>query len=408
MTDPEAALLGAVIRRPALMETLWGRAEPAWFTQPTLRALWSALEALWGEGRGLGLAGAVEAWDHFTVRDETLARHSIDAERFDETVVELRDQPPVGVDGVVVALERAAYRRRITQVAGELRVLADADDLDLDGLASQAEQHTAGLTVQASRSAGVWLEEFIGQADSDDPWVIPGMMRRGWRSIVVASEGGGKSTLLAQCAVAASHGVHPLAFTPIAPQPVLLVDLENPRSVIRRRLRQLHGLNRCGHTPQFRLLPEPGGLDLRRPRARAMLEAELRLVRPSLVVLGPLYKAYSRQGRESDEEAVMATQHVLDALRTRYGFALMIEHHAPHGDGYKREMRPIGSSAWLRWPELGIGMERDPDRAGSVRLTRWRGDRSTNNWPTHLDRDTRWPWAGRWPKGSTMTDEEQP
>ena len=54
------------------------------------------------------------------------------------------------------------------------------------------------------------LGEFIAQDDEKlDPWVIPGLMRRGWRCIVVAGEGAGKSTLFRQFALCCASGKHP-------------------------------------------------------------------------------------------------------------------------------------------------------------------------------------------------------
>lgn len=399
--DAEATLLGSVIRKPGTMDTLWGRVDCTWFHRPAHAALWATFETLWAEGRGVGYAGKFEAWDHFAVRDEMLKTVTgLTPETFDKFVNELRDTLPVGLTGVTGTLERMAFRRRLLSTASELTDLA-ASDADLEALASDAETRCAGLDVEPAVDAGVWLPDFIGQSDSDDPWAIPGLLRRGWRAIIVATEGGGKSTLLRQLAVGAARGIHPLRFTPIPPQRVLFVDAENPLGVLRRSMRQLWEIP-CASTESFppRLLPVPAGLNLRKPRDRAMLEAEMRKTKPDLLVLGPLYKLYSREAKETDEQAAMATQAIIDRLRVRYGCAVLIEHHAPHGDSWKRDMRPFGSSAWLRWPELGIGMEPCKDREGSMTLARWRGDRMSNSWPARIDRDQVWPWSGYWPDGA--------
>jgi replicative DNA helicase len=121
-------------------------------------------------------------------------------------------------------------------------------------------------------------------------------------------------------------------------------------------------------------------------------------VQPDLVCLGPLYKAYQRKGTETDEQAVAELQATFDDLRTRYGFTLLLEHHAPQMDsGGHRHMRPYGTSLWLRWPDLGLGMERDdPDNPDNraVTLRRWRGDRMTNSWPKRLEQGIQFPWVG--------------
>jgi replicative DNA helicase len=83
-----------------------------------------------------------------------------------------------------------------------------------------------------------------------------------------------------------------------------------------------------------------------------------------------------------------------------------LEHHAPHGETSKiREMRPFGSSLWLRWPEFGLALKRDPDRRTSLKVGRWRGDRVNADWPKRLDRGTVWPWVGVWDTPPPPDDE---
>jgi replicative DNA helicase len=90
-------------------------------------------------------------------------------------------------------------------------------------------------------------------------------------------------------------------------------------------------------------------------------------------------------------------QGILDDLRTRFQFALVAEHHAPQGNNGSRELRPFGSSLWLRWPEFGLRFRAHPDRPKQVVLVeRWRGDRYRANWPDELHRGPAWPWEGRW------------
>jgi replicative DNA helicase len=85
-------------------------------------------------------------------------------------------------------------------------------------------------------------------------------------------------------------------------------------------------------------------------------------------------------------------------LRTRYGFALMMEHHAPQSIGGAREIRPYGSSYWLRWPEIGIALSRKDGRDDVLSVSRWRGDRFPSDWPVEFERGTVFPFSGRWEK----------
>ena len=88
----------------------------------------------------------------------------------------------------------------------------------------------------------------------------------------------------------------------------------------------------------------------------------------------------------------------LDDLRTRFGFALVLEHHAPKGDGGAREMAPFGSQRWLAWPELGLGLYAEKDNSG-LRVERFRGDRMAASWPDKLVRGQAWPFEGVWRPG---------
>jgi replicative DNA helicase len=58
-------------------------------------------------------------------------------------------------------------------------------------------------------------------------------------------------------------------------------------------------------------------------------------------------------------------KHTVNNARSICGSAVMIEHHAPHrapGDK-ERQMRPFGSSLFLKWPDIGYGLKptEDPD-----------------------------------------------
>jgi replicative DNA helicase len=254
------------------------------------------------------------------------------------------------------------------------------------------------------------LEDHLA-ADEEhlDEWVIPGLLRRGWRVLVVAGEGGGKSMLLRQFAVCAAQGIHPLGFTPIGHyNRVLLVDLENPVGLLRRSLRKMRAAVGQAYQPgNVTVWSDPRGIDLNSRQGHRQFEAAIQAAQPSLVLIGPAYKMFRRHGRQTDEEAVADVQAVLDGLRIRYGFATMIEHHAPHGFAGSRDMRPVGTSLWLRWPELGFGLvPESKERNYPVKIERWRADRDANNaWPKSLDKGDLWPWLGVWPDDSWRQGE---
>lgn len=82
----------------------------------------------------------------------------------------------------------------------------------------------------------------------------------------------------------------------------------------------------------------------------------------------------------------------LDEIRVKHDTVMLIEAHAPHGEGADRAgWRPAGSSLWLRWPELGLGLK--PDES-SVQVVQWRGARDRNRqWPVRLVEGRTWPYV---------------
>lgn len=320
------------------------------------------------------------------------------------------------VDRVLIArcVEHAAagHERLMRELVG-LRVRRDiitqaeeavllARDLTVDPLDALEATQQAMATVDAPAESvrDMWyLDEFIDQPVETDPWVIPGMFRSGWRAVVVASEGVGKSYLSRQIAMAAASGVHPLNFEPMPPITTLVVDLENPAGQITKAGREIRrAAQQQGTYDRERcfLWHRPGGIDLRRRSDRAQLEGVIARSRPDFVTLGPLYKAYTQKASEGHELPAGEVQHVLDDLRTRYNFALLLEHHAPKAQGSIRDILPYGSSLWLRWPELGLKLLPKEGDSKTLNVGRWRADRMDCAWPDRITRGTSWPWCGEW------------
>lgn len=223
----------------------------------------------------------------------------------------------------------------------------------------------------------------------DEPsydWLIPDIMERGDRLILTGNEGKGKSTLLRQLAVQTALGVHPFTLQEMPSRRVLLIDLENPRRSVRRKLMEIA---RTHQVPDDRLLVArwPAGLDLTHVAEREAMSDLLARLWPELLIIGPMYKLAQHLDKE-DSSAEIAS--VLDQWRAIFNFALIMESHQPHqtvvdGQRYRPE-RPFGSSLWMRWPEFGICLE---DRG---MLRHWRGPREERAWPEKLYRGEEWPW----------------
>lgn len=208
------------------------------------------------------------------------------------------------------------------------------------------------------------------------------------------------SILMRQIGVCVAAGVHPFDLKHIPPKRVLLIDCENPERIMMSRLGELRRtLNQRG-TPtrdRFHLKRYPQGLNLANPRDRLDLHHTIREVKPDLLLIGPAYKLYIGGSNAREEDLARLVTSELDGLREEHGFALILEHHSPHGTGdAPRSVRPIGSSLWLRWPEFGLGLRPENGTKPNERrgeLVPWRGSRDERSWPTHLEGGGIFPWT---------------
>jgi hypothetical protein len=242
-----------------------------------------------------------------------------------------------------------------------------------------------------------WAAFIDETVDESYDWVIPGVLERQDRVIVVAAEGVGKTMLSRQMAIATAYGVHPFTYEPMRPVKTLTVDLENPERIIRRMSTKIikNAARMTRSSPAgAHLLIRPAGMDLLNPADRVALEEAIERTEPGLVCLGPLYKSFVDTGARTSEALAVDVAKYLDYLRTTYQFALWIEHHAPLGGSGGRELRPFGSAVWSRWPEFGWTLEPDltADEAHVYKWGRFRNDREPRHRPTKVKRGKVFPF----------------
>lgn len=270
----------------------------------------------------------------------------------------------------------------------------------------EAERIAADPTASKPTRMGDFLSTTVHH-----DWLVPDLLERMDRIVLTGAEGGGKSVACSQIACTLAAGLHPFTGNVLGADRtrarVLIVDCENsPSQCIRRyswvtgmvdKRRRNHGLSPMDWNDTMSIEVRPAGIDLLTGRDTAWLERAITDTAPDLVVLGPLYKLHHENPNE--EKPAREIAWVLDGLRERYGFALLTEAHAGKGsagDG-QRNMAPIGSSVWLRWPEFGFGLRRareDPGhgRAEIVDVVSWRGTREERSWPSKLHHATALPW----------------
>jgi 5S rRNA maturation endonuclease (ribonuclease M5) len=242
-------------------------------------------------------------------------------------------------------------------------------------------------------------EDFLNEAGDDTyDWLIPGILERRERVMIVAAEGVGKTILARQVAICTSMGINPFTFQEMPKIKTLTIDLENPERIIRRTSRRILAAAKA-RKPDTKLSAhlfiKPDGLNLLKAQDRILLEQHIEEVEPELLLIGPLYKAFLDPGGKTSESVAIEIATYLDTLRSVYNVALWIEHHAPLGSSMgSRELRPFGSAVWSRWPEFGLSLQPDPTNVGDYiyDVNHFRGARDERQWPTKMKRGTRFPF----------------
>lgn len=315
----------------------------------------------------------------------------------------------VNLDAIVIP---KPTENKLQSDTHEGRAMNEITDMFLrDDMSESQKLQRAQLIISRTTSTKIvdtgrlvtW-SDFVGESDDDSyDWVIPGLLERNERVIIVAAEGVGKTMLARQVAICVGMGIHPFTYQPIKPQVTLSVDLENPERIIRRTSRSIYGAAKSvsrNPSPQAHLLIKPQGLDLLRAEDRAVLEEMLEKTRPSILVMGPLYKAFIDPGGRTSEAVAIEVARYLDTIRDVFQCAMWLEHHAPLGTSMTtRELRPFGSAVWSRWPEFGVSLQ--PDSTGMpfhYDVRHFRGARDERQWPTRIKRGKRFPFeVVEWP-----------
>jgi len=278
--------------------------------------------------------------------------------------------------------------------------------LDRDDLDTNLKIAKASLILSSSPSTNVldpgrlvqWNDLFNEEFDDSYDWVIPGLLERGERVIVVAVEGLGKSMLARQMAILPSAGLHPFTYMPMRPVRTLLIDLENPERIIRRTSRNIEiQAMRRGNVARLdgHILVKPSGLNLMTASDRALLEDAVERTKPEILLIGPLYKAFIDPGGRTSESIAVEIAKYLDTIRIGFNCALWIEAHAPLGSSMtSRDLRPFGSAVWSRWPEFGISLQPDPTTNDPFvyDVKHFRGARDERQWPTKIRRGKVFPF----------------
>ncbi|MBV7674361.1 AAA family ATPase [Streptomyces halstedii] len=383
-----------------LVPDLVSALEPADFPEPRDGELWDVLCSLRAAGR---------ACDPIMVTAALREAGDLDRHGGPVRLHQLHDAVPTVAHALHYAeiLREDATWRALSTVGTQAASAAAARQgtaADAAQRAVEAARAVRDRGIAAEEDSAVDLLDLIAEADQEPDWVIPGVLARWDRLILTGGEGGGKSLMLRQIAVRAAAGLHPWRKASIKPVKALIVDVENSRDQVRPWLAKMHAAAEAESVSvergALRVVIRPEGVDLTQPVDRARLLRLVEAEAPDLIVIGPLYKLAAPRAGEAAEDSARALMTALEAVRAASGgAALLIEAHSPHASQGRRDLRPIGSSLWLRWPEFGFGLDpvssRTEPGAEELRLcdwTPWRGSRSERSWPARVCQGVSWPW----------------
>lgn len=413
MTNPytesaaaERSVVGSMLAFATSIPDALAMLSPSDFASPAYAEIFSIVSDLWGRG----------VWpDSVMVIEEVMRR--------DSKLVTPADLVSIAADAVTSrvgpharTVAEYAARRRLWAMAEKLKgrsrdLTCEIGTLVHDVRAELDRVQLPGVDVSDTAT----MIDFCAGEDPPNSWAVPALIDVEDRIVVVAPEGRGKSVCLRQIALAVGQGIHPFTFRRIPPVTTLLVDLENPGRVIRDNARPMVDAARLRVGDDYDpdrtwIWHRRGGINLLNRTSVAEFDAVCAKVKPRVVCLGPLYKAFRGDSGRREHDIASEVAGVFDDLRTRHGFALIIEHHAPLQQGAKRDMRPFGSLLWTQWPEVGIKLTPDEKLKARLNLGFWRGSRVERAWPNYLDRSNsgQWPWEAGWKDGMPADPGEAP
>lgn len=401
--EAEQALLGCVLLGSHQTQDIFELVGPEDFLASAHGEIFAALRRLYRAGHEMDLVSVME---ELSDREEGVSKDYL----FDLQAATPAISRAMVYAGIVIKASRLRsfihQLSDLTHRAGDDG--ADPDELHADLVSLTADRRLLPRGVEEPTNLSIFgdvldlYDTMVG--DDDDDWIIPDMLRRRWRALIIGGEGTGKSTILRTIAVAVANGFHPFVGpgSSVIPRRTLMVDAENPIDIIAG---QLQLIDKWAHMPVSRhenafVWRVEQGMDLRLRRDQAQFEEVLKRTRPDLVCLGPLYKLH--RTKDDWEQAAMDVTGYLDVVRTRFEFALVLEHHIPN-----EGKNPLGSSVWKRWPEFGVRLSgENADAHGhfdQMKAVRFRGDRVMANWPTVLTKANSpshgVPWVGTFESG---------
>ena len=178
------------------------------------------------------------------------------------------------------------------------------------------------------------------------PELIPGILRKGRKMMIVGASKTGKSMLLSELAIAIAEGKEWLG-RQCARGKVLYVNLEIPEDTFWNRLLDIYeksGIEASDNLTVWNLRGYAMQMDKLTPR----LVNRAKKLKPDVVIIDPIYKVIT--GDENSAEQMAKFCNEFDKLCTQLGASTIYVHHHSKGfQGQKRSMdRASGSGVFAR------------------------------------------------------------
>lgn len=298
-------------------------------------------------------------------------------------------------------LEESMRRKAGAIITRAMQAITDSAQHPLIAVEEAVEQLQAIPRAELSEDDAWTLDDIMGLDVVHRDFTVPSMLRRNERLVLTGSEGGGKSVFIYQMLTGAAFGVDTFTLERVQPQRVLFLDVENNEFQARANLDKIVPTLKemaPDANPDWRSLKRRV-VDLLASKDRADVIRRVVHYSPDILYMGTAYKL--TDVTDETHRSVRAIQSVVDRIRQEIDCTVIVEHHAGHGHMNDRNnMRPEGSSYWLRWPDFGYGMQPLPTSSGKrlMRLGAWRGDRATDRYfPKAVKQGSVMPWDPIYP-----------
>lgn len=401
--EMEESLLGSMLLSRDAIRIAEGIVRADDFYKPAHGHIFDAVMELYNNGQPI---------DPVTVSNELRTRDQLDQLGGKQALLRLQSATPASANAshyMRIIVEHSSLRR-IIHAAGDIAELAYDDSNDAESVLVRSQEMLSRAQMPIGGTPDLNVVDFATQ-EHEYEWAIPGLLEVMDRLLIVAPEKYGKSVLLRQLAVTISQGMHPFEFYPIPPVNVMLLDLENPAPLIRRKLVPLidnceHSLERLFEADRLRICSKPEGLDITKRADELWLQERVGANRefwrqagwgdaPFVLVVGPIYQMLED---ELDLKAVRQLQRALNRLRVRFRCTIVLETHAPHESFSQkapaRSLRPAGPRVWVRWPEFCRAIEPATEAGpGVADFYDVQGARDERAWPRRLRKGGHWPWT---------------